>query len=283
MNPNWGSIEYANNASSSWYNALQLGVVKRLQHGVQLQGNYTWSKVEDETDEQLIGDSSIAPPYPQNIKLEKALAGFDVRNVFHFNAIYHFPQPGGSQFSSKILGGWWASSIVTLQSGYPITPRLTANRSRSQNDTLQTSTDRPNLNPGRNSSNLTSGKSAGCLGVPAGTPLGTQTMWFDPCAFSIQPIGFLGNASRDIIPGPGTATLDLSIAKDTGIKGLGEAAKLEFRAEAFNILNHANFAPPGNTVFAGTQDVQAPLSTAGLIQRTSTSSRQLQFSLRLSF
>ena len=283
MNPNWGSIEYAQNASGSWYNALQVGVQKRLQSGLQFQANYTWAKVEDETDEQIIGDSSIAPPYPQNIKLEKAPAGFDVRQVFHLNTIYHFPQPAGGQFLTSLLRGWWAGSILTLQSGYPLTPRLSANRSRSLADLLETSTDRPNLNPGRNNSNITSGTSTGCLGVPAGTPLGTPNLFIDPCAFSIQPIGFLGNAGRDILTGPGTFGLDFSLAKDTALRRLGEAGKIEFRAEVFNILNHTNFAPPGNTIFAGTQDVQAPLSSAGQITRTATSARQIQFSLRLIF
>ena len=77
--------------------------------------------------------------------------------------------------------------------------------------------------------------------------------------------------------------------KDTAMKFLGEGRKLEFRAEIFNILNHANFNAPGtspntrNVVFAGTADGQAPLANAGVITSTSTTSRQIQFALKLIF
>lgn len=94
-------------------------------------------------------------------------------------------------------------------------------------------------------------------GVAAGQKLGTPNLWFDPCAFSLQPAGFLGNAGRNILTGPAFANLDFSAVKDTQIPHLGEQGLLQFRAEIFNIFNHANFAftpliNADRVVFAGT-------------------------------
>ncbi len=153
---------------------------------------------------------------------------------------------------------------------------------------------RPNLAPGRNNSNIVSGTTAGCLGVLAGQKLGGPNLYYDPCAFSIQPAGFLGNAGRNILRGPGFANLDFSLVKDTALGFLGESGKLEFRAEVFNLLNHANFITPGfgigagsnnnsALVFAAKADAEAPLSSAARITVTSGASRQVQLALKIVF
>ena len=135
---------------------------------------------------------------------------------------------------------------------------------------------------------VTQGASVGCLGVAAGRPIGTPNLWFDPCAFAIEPLGTLGNEGRNIFPGPGLANLDFSVVKDTALPLLGEAGRLEFRAEFFNILNHPNFQMPANQVFSGSltaqQDVEAPVATAGQITTTgSYTARQIQFALKVLF
>ena len=288
-NPAWGTLEYGTAAGSSWYNSLQVGVTKRLSNGVQFQGNYTYSKALDETSAQLIGESSVGPPDPSNLSLEKAPAGFDLTHNFRFNAIYQLPRPAAGGFVGTLLGGWRASGILSLQTGYPLNPRVQNNRSRSKADLggFGGSTDRPDLVPGRNNSNITSGRSTGCLGVPAGTKLGTPDFYFDPCAFTVQPAGFLGTAGRDILRAPGTATLDFSMVKETAVKFMHEGTKIEFRAELFNILNRANFDAPGNIIFAATGSndahAEAPLATSGKVTRTATSSRQVQLALKLIF
>jgi hypothetical protein len=71
--------------------------------------------------------------------------------------------------------------------------------------------------------------------------------------------------------------------KDTAIKRLGESGRLQFRAEVFNILNHANFSIPRNAVLAGVQNVEAPLSIAGVINSTANKPRQVKFALKLLF
>ena len=100
--------------------------------------------------------------------------------------------------------------------------------------------------------------------------------------------GTLGNVSRGLLRGPGLDNVDFSINKDTRLPFLGEQGKLEFRAEIFNILNHPNFAMPNGTVFSGTTTdygpySEAPSASAGVITATVTTSRQIQFALKIIF
>ena len=105
---------------------------------------------------------------------------------------------------------------------------------------------------------------------------GTPSQWFNPAAFLAPPSGsgFYGNLRRDTLRGPGIATWDFSMMKDTAVR---ERFSTEFRAEFFNILNHANFNTPNLVVF--TPSGVSP--TAGVITSTSTTSRQIQFALKL--
>jgi hypothetical protein len=106
--------------------------------------------------------------------------------------------------------------------------------------------------------------------------------------FQLGPAGFQGDAARGILRGPGLATWDISVNKDTRLPFLGETGKLQFRAEMFNILNRANFdALDTNTgrVFTGTQTdlTEAPVANVGKVTATATSSRQIQLALKIVF
>jgi hypothetical protein len=207
-------------------------------------------------------------------------------------------------FVGGLMRGWRLGSIFTLKSGQPFTVNLASNSNRSRSQVANTQMDRPNLVPGRDSYNITHGTSPGCgipdpktgvLPVPAGTPLGTADMYFDPCAFTVQPAGFLGNAPRNFLSGPGLRNLDFSVTKETRIPRLGEGGNLEFRAEFFNLANHANrFIPSGTSVWTATGST-APLTaipqasssfvaTAGQDNTDSyTGGRRIQFALKLTF
>ncbi len=115
--------------------------------------------------------------------------------------------------------------------------------------------------------------------------LGDPSKYFDPNAFILPPVGTLGNAGRNCLIGPGLVNLDFALRKDTKLGFLGEGGNLEFRVEAFNLLNHQNFAVPGNVVFSGNlaNATEAPLATAGHFTSTATESRQIQLSLRISW
>ena len=106
--------------------------------------------------------------------------------------------------------------------------------------------------------------------------VGNPNRWLDPAAFLAPPngSGFYGNLGRDTLPGPGLATWDLSFLKETV---LCEALRLQFRAEMFNVLNHPNFNTPNAVVFTPT----GVSPTAGRITSTATTSRQIQFGLKL--
>jgi hypothetical protein len=105
---------------------------------------------------------------------------------------------------------------------------------------------------------------------------GSPNRWFNPAAFVLPIAGTYGGLGRGTYDGPGLASLDVSLLKNTFIT---ERMNLQFRVEAFNLLNHSNFGTPNAIVFAGTN----PSSSAGLITTAATFPRQIQFGLKLSF
>jgi hypothetical protein len=316
VNPSFGAFSVVNGTGDSTYDALEVGVTKRMAHGFQFQSEYTYSKLIDDSDglapSQNTSTSNILVTTLDE-RLDRGLASFDVRNNYRFNMIYNVPTISASNsFVKGAINGWWTAAILSAQSGYPFTPSITANQSRSLTGSSSPSNlDRPDWAPGRDPYNATHGVSSGCTTgsgtgtrvIAAGTPLGTPTLFFDPCAFLIQPAGYEGDVGRNSVIGPGLLDLDYSLVKDTSVKWLGEGGKVEFRAEIFNILNHPNFAQPNRTVFSGSTTLtcttnpcaagtQTPQPTTGIIQSTATgttatqssgNSRQIQFGLKIVF
>jgi hypothetical protein len=259
---------YFSEATSS-YNALQVDLNHRFSSGFSVRGVYTWSKTIDDGDSLNATTSGGEPALasnPFNLLADKGLANFDVRNAAAINATYALPVGHGKMFAGNATGyanalisGWTVNSIVTLQGGFPFTPQLSYNPSNN-GDTRNPV--RPFVNP------LFTGS------VIEGNP----NQWFNPAAFLAPPnaSGFYGNEGRDNLLGPGLATWDFSVFKDTAIR---ERMKLQFRAEFFNILNRANFNTPNAVTFTPT----GVSPTAGIITSTSTTSRQIQFGLKLLF
>ncbi len=244
---------FTNGISS--YHGLEIDVNRRLSHGLQFRGVYTFSKSLDDGSAWNTSVGVNAPGfvmYPGNPKLDYGLSTYDVGNLAAINASYEIP------FGRKsCLGGWTVSAIETLQSGFPFTPQLGYNPSNNGDSRNPV---RPSYNPR----------------FTGGIVQGGPTRYFNPNAFLAPPSGTYGNVGRDTLTGPGLAELDFSALKDTR---LTEKLKLQFRAEFFNILNRANFGTPNPVVFSSASAVPAP--TAGLITSTSTSSRQIQFGLKL--
>jgi hypothetical protein len=251
----------------SSYNALLLDVTHRLSSGLAFRGVYTWSKTLDDGDSLNATAAANAPGLvmnPFNLHSDWGLATFDVRNVGVINGTYELPLGRGKTFINNFGGwrnaltsGWALNSIVTLQDGFPFTPQLSFNPSNN-GDTRNPV--RPSLNPAFNGKVI----------------LGSPNQFFNPNAFVVPPNGTYGNLGRDVFIGPGLATLDLSLLKDTKIT---EKLGLQFRAEFFNALNRANFNTPNLIVF--TSATGAPSPAAGVITSTSTTSRQIQFGLKL--
>ena len=254
----------------SSYNALQADVNRRFSGGLTLRGAYTFSKVLDDGDSLNATTSGGGPALasnPFNLRSDWGLGTFDVRHVAVANATYTLPLGYGRRFlggvggfRSAAVSGWTVNSIVTLQGGFPFSPQLSYNPSNN-GDTRNPV--RPFANPA----------------FTGPVILGKADKWFNPNAF-LAPAntpangGFYGNVGRDTLIGPGLATWDFSVLKDTPIR---ERLNLQFRAEIFNLLNRANFNLPNAVVF--TPSGVSP--TAGAITSTSTTSRQVQFGLKL--
>ncbi len=251
----------------SSYHSLQIDLNRRFSAGLSIRGVYTWSKTLDDGDSLNSTTSGGEPALasnPFNLRADKGLANFDVRNVAAINATYALPFGPHRHFRTASTGvgkalaaGWTVNSIVTLQGGFPFTPQLSYNPSNN-GDTRNPV--RPFVNPF----------------FTGPVILGQPDQWFNPAAFLAPPnnSGFYGNLGRDTLTGPGLATWDLSFLKDTPLR---EGLTLQFRAELFNILDRANFNTPNAIVF--TPAGVSP--TAGVVTATSTTSRQIQFGLKL--
>ena len=110
-------------------------------------------------------------------------------------------------------------------------------------------------------------------------------MQFDPTAFVLPPTGFYGNAGRDILTGPSLINFDFSVTKRTKVP-IGETGSLEFHADFFNLFNRANFAvprAPQAQVLNPANPANPLIGGAGKITNTVTSSRQIQFGLKIIF
>jgi hypothetical protein len=266
-NPNLANTtSWFSNGTSS-YNALEVDLNHRFGSGFQLRGAYTFSKSLDNggTLNSSIGTNTPAfVMFPLNPKWDWGLSPFDVRHLLAINGLYELPFGHGRRLGSQraglvghLISGWSASGIATVQSGFPFTPQLGFNPTNN-GDTRNPI--RPSWNPAFSGPVI----------------LGNVNQYYNPNAFVIPPNGTYGNVGRDVLIGPGAATIDGSLMKNTAI---GERLNLQFRAEFFNVLNHANFATPNTIVF--TSAGSAPVNTAGTINATSTSSRQIQLGLKL--
>jgi hypothetical protein len=108
--------------------------------------------------------------------------------------------------------------------------------------------------------------------------LGGTSQWFNPKAFVVPPAGTFGNVGRNVLTGPGLATWDFSVIKDTH---LFERLNLQFRAEIFNLLDRTNLNTPNLIVYTSSAAGAPPSPVAGTFTQTSTTARQVQFGLKL--
>jgi hypothetical protein len=269
----FSTIELKSSDGESWYNALIFEVRRRFQRGFSLHSSYTFSKSEDTTQASTFfsdANNGTTSAMPEVIPgYNRGPSDFDIRHNWVLN--FTWALPVGSDLdgvAGAVLSGWHLSGIWTMRSGNPLTVFVTTNRSRSQWNPSRApgiGQDRPDYAPGYG---------------PDNAVLGRPEQWFDPNAFALQPAGTFGNTGRGDFTGPNLRTLDMALAKTAR---LGTGARLEFRLEAFNLLNRANFGIPELRAFAGTRDGDPPLATFGRITNTVTSARQIQIGVRATF
>jgi hypothetical protein len=217
---------------------------------------------------------------------------FDIRHNLVGSLIWEVPGPKDPGFARTALGGWQLGTIITRASGAPFTPTIGAG-----GDPLGTGSDGdfsldfasliPGCDPihgGRKYLNVN------CFTLPYAPtsfaarcrPFATPEPGLTPPAGTQFCSNLLGNAGRNSLYGPGLTNVDFSIFKNTRIT---EAFNIQFRAEFFNVLNHPNLGAPGflnsfqnNSIF---NQAGSRLATAGVLNNTSTTSRQIQLGLKL--
>ena len=284
-NPNLGQLQFmVTPEGSTLYHSLQVGVNRRFSGGFQMQGSYTYAKNLNNADGvfgRYIDVGGTVPQDPDNWRADWGLAGIDIRNYFSANFTYDLPFARNTAGAAgKMFSGWQVNGILTLSGGTPVTVLSGFNRSNNGATGTQI-TDRPDLRPGF-SNNPVKGVSKGCPGVAAGTPLGTPDLYFDPCAFALPEAGFYGNLGRNTVIGPGLANFDFAVVKNIALK---ETKSVQFRAEAFNVFNRANFNRPGPL----TESIKlfnasgAVVPSVAAIGSTLTDSRQIQLGLKITF
>ena len=266
-NPYLGAGFFWYTEGNSSYNALQVDASRRLTQGLEFRANYTWSKNLDmnsaltgaqaNNQAQMILDRN-------DLLRDWGPSALNVTSQASISWIYSLPfgrdrrwSAGLSRIQDALIGGWQLDGIATLLSGFPFTPQIGSNRS-GDGDTRNP--DRPSLNPA----------------FSGPVVVGNPNQWFNPSAFVLPAPGTYGDLGRGTYTGPGLAVLDLSLVKDIAAT---ERMNLQLRSEFFNIFNHTNLGTPNAIVFSG----GAISPSAGLITATATTSRQIQFGLKLIF
>ena len=248
--PTITTINMRDGDGSSWYDALQVKVDKRLYHGLQMLVSYTYSRTEDN-----VTPATVAPQLA-NLREPSLSKAIDIPNIFVLSWIYELPFGPGQAFladssglTKGLVSGWSISAITNYHSGDPLDIRV---GSSLLNNGAGNTANWPNVN-------------CGSIGTPH-----TVTKWFDTSCFADPPQYQFGNYKIGDVRGPSVFNTDFSAAKRTAFG----RTTAELRIDVFNLFNRAHFANPGTTL--GT-------STFGVISATRLTPRTAQIGLRLLF
>jgi hypothetical protein len=250
------------------YDSLQIKAeTKTPKHGLYALFSYTYSKTYDNGLSDGLGSLLSAPyfPLPNWENLDWGPSQINLNNNFTGSIIYDLPFGKGKKFgndwsnvTNTLLGNWQLTLIEKITSGFP-DPLIDSNN---QSGVF--------FNNGGNGNNFNRpDQVAGCDPYAASH---STNQWINPTCFVAPPAGQLGNANRVPVTGPGFVNSDFSVIKQFALprEGMG----LNFRAEFFNLFNHAQFGLPVN-------DVSAP--GFGSVNSTVNNPRVVQFGLKLTF
>jgi hypothetical protein len=326
LNDGVGDIRYLNWAASSSYDALQVGVVKRLNHGFQIQGSFTWQKSIDNNSGVIAGDqfsNSISSMDWFDLHLSRGLSDYNVGRTLVINATWLVPSI--KSLSGPLawgLNGWQLSAVFKANDGVPFSALFGAQGPDPRGTLSSDDYAYPSAVPGCNNpidlnfrSNpngpLYINPNTSCFTVPLAPNLAFWNANCDPAppslGYGFDPLNpanpvaanngnpppawlpplacfnLRGNTGRNTLIGPGLTNLDFSVFKNNYIKRISESFNVQFRAELFNIMNHANFNVPslgdGNTnILNGDGKVNG---SAGLLSQTTTDPREIQFAIKV--
>jgi hypothetical protein len=294
LNPNFGRINATLWQANSFYDAMQVDVAKRASHGFTFHAAYTWGKSIDTLSATEADDA-----FPNGIfnqlfidqRTTRGLSDFNVAQTLVLSATWEVPGPRkDSRFPEWAFGGWQLVALYKASTGQPFTPILGG-------DPVGTKLDEtglvPNIMPGCNPVDSNFKKdpngpiyiNASCFILPQATPaIAAECQPFGQGPGSAGIAGtcanLRGNMGRNIVIGPGLSKLDFSVFKNNYIRRISESFNAQFRAEIFNIFNRANFSSPTDNLAVFDQN-GLPIQSAGLIDSTQTTSRQIQFALKL--
>jgi hypothetical protein len=268
LNPNVGSIRQLTWGDGSNYNSLQVRLHRELRRGFQIRGSFTWEKSIDGYS------SSVFPTQFQNSAatlfinrhLNRGLSDFNAGRVGVIDGLWELPKLTDTPVLRALANGWEMAGIFTESDGLPFTPIISGDAVGENSSSSYDVPDRvvsPACTHPTNASDPSRYINLACYSFP-------------------NPANLLGNAGRNSLIGPGLVELDYSIHRNFPMPFVSETARLQFRAEAFNLANRTNFEPPlpNNALY---NSRGAPLATAGVITSTSTTSRQIQLAMRLSW
>jgi len=267
----FGSFGLKANDGNDNFNSMQVLLSRRLVRGLLFQMNYMWS--HGITDASIGSGESVAIQHMACRACDCSSTNIDVRHNMTANAIYQLPFGAGKPFlhgdtASKIFGGWELAGIATARTGLPV--NITMSRKAGDLPEGNTSSQRPNLVPG--------------VSIYAANQ--TINNWFNPAAFTLPAKGTWGNAGRYLGNGPGMFEIDNSLQKRFKIT---ERVALNFRAAAYNLLNHPVFKTPSGSIgsLTGANPVNGAFGTINNIINTGAvgtgAPRRIEFMLRAEF
>jgi hypothetical protein len=299
-NPNVGVLRPTFWDDTASYESLQVQVIKRMSHGIQAQGSYTWGKCIDNGSGGHIGD-----PYKNSLssliffdrQSRHGPCDFQITHNFVGNFVWDVPGPkSSSAILEHVAGGWELGGIVAASTGSPFTLLIGGDPlGQNSTDTADYANRLPGCNP-INSNYRTTRQylNLSCFGLPQATaaiaaqcqPFGLRAPGTnsptDPGSPGIAGTcaNLFGNAGRNDIYGPGLINVDFSVIKNNRIPRISESFNVQFRVEFFNIFNRANFQSPFGTSTLFNQDGTS-VGGAGVIQNTEDPSREIQLGLKI--
>jgi hypothetical protein len=292
VDPNAGEIRPIFFDGAASYHGLQSQLRKRMSHGFQAQASYTWGKCIDTGSTGSVGDmflNSLRTLIFYTREARRGPCDFHVGQNFVANYLWTLPGPRAGSGMGWVLGGWELGGIITASSGMPFTVMIGGDPMGLKNSNPSAFPDRvPGCDPiNGNFKNDPSGRplyiNTNCFSLPARPatlPAGVQCSNFGTGAgIPGTCANKLGNSGRNQLTGPRLINFDFSLFKNTRIPRISETFSVQFRAEFFNMFNHANFQAPtkNNTLFAA---AGTPVATGGQLSATTTTSRQIQLGLK---
>jgi len=250
----FGANNVLSSEANSNYNGLQVQVNKRFSHGFSVQGAYTFSRSLDQSSAFSLG---AGVPNVFNLHSQYGLSDFEAKHIASCSWIWDLPRMAGTApMIRAVAGGWQINGLVSLQSGTPVNVLTGADQAVSG-----TNNQRPDVvgNPVLSSDRSRAQK---------------IQQWFNPAAFAAPALTTYGNAGRNVLLGPGSATTNLGLFKSFPLP-LREQLRLQFRSEFFNIFNAVNLGNPSS-----------PSLTSGARMgqiTTAADGRVIQFALKVLF